>query len=194
MKKTKNSLLKKVIKISWTIWFSLLVLFFIFFLNTFSIYSLPQQSKNTYIFPWPGMLPDEKLYKLKVARNKVVEKLIINPVKKVEFDLLMADKLIYSSMLLMEKGKIELAKDAALKGENYYSMLVQDYNKTLLVGKKIPKELDRKITLAARKHQEVFKKLETASSGEDKKAFQAAYNFSKINFDFIEGLRKQKGS
>jgi len=187
MKKRKSSKIEKMIKISWIVWL-ICVVGFIIFAATSSRYS------SSYAFPWPGMLPDNKLYKIKVARNKVVEKLIIDPVKKVEFDLLMADKLIYSSTLLMEKGEVELAKETALKGENYYSILVQDYNRALLGGKKIPKELDREITLAAKKHQEVFKKLENAVAGDDKKAFQAAYNFSKINFDFIEGLRKQKSS
>ncbi len=118
--------------------------------------------------------------------------MIISPVRKVEFDLLMADKTIYASELLVDKGKIILAKDTALKGENYYSMLVQDYNNALLKGRKIPSSLDRKITLAVIKHQEIFRKLESMVFGEDKKTFQIVDNFSKINYDFIVGLRNPK--
>lgn len=143
-----------------------------------------------YSLAWPGILPDNNLYKLKVLRNKIIYKMIIDPVKKVEFDLLMADKTIYASKLLVEKGEITLAKDTALKGENYYSMLVQDYNHALLKGKKIPFSLDQKITLAAIKHQEIFNDLKSRVSGEDKETFQIVGNFSKINYGFIVGLRK----
>lgn len=151
-----------------------------------------EAQSNDYTFPSIGMMPDNKLYKLKVLRNKIAEKMIIGNVKKIEFDLFMADKTIYASQLLMEKGKVELGKETALKGENYYSMLVQEYNKALLSHEQIPSWLDRKITLAAIKHQEVFKQLEDAAIGEDKKTFQIVSKFSKINYDFIVGLRNPK--
>ena len=151
---------------------------------------IPKVLAVDYSLAWPGILPDNRLlYKLKVLRNKIIYKMIINPVKKVEFDLLMADKTIYAGKLLVDKGEIILAKDTALKGENYYSMLVQDYNHALLKGRKIPFSLHRKITLAAVKHQEIFKEMENAVSGEDKKVFQIVGNFSKINYEFIVGLR-----
>lgn len=155
---------------------------------------IPKALAVDYSLAWPGILPDSKLYKLKVLRNKIIEKMIINPVKKVEFDLLMADKTIYASKLLADKREIALATDAALKGENYYSTLVQDYNKALLKGEKIPSLLDHKITLAAVKHQEIFKEIENIVSSEDKKKFEAAENFSHINYEFIQGLRSPKKS
>lgn len=145
-----------------------------------------------YSLAWPGILPDNRLYKLKVLRNKIIERMIVYPVKKIEFDLLMADKTIYASKLLVDKGEIVLGKDTALKGENYYSMLVQDYNHALLKGKKIPVALDKKITLAAMKHQEIFKELENKVKGKDKETFQIVNNFSKINYEFIVGLRIPK--
>jgi len=149
-------------------------------------------AKTDYILAWPGILPDHPLYKLKVLRNKIIYKIIIDPVKKVEFDLLMADKTIYASKLLVDKGETALAKDTALKGENYYSMLAQDYNHALLKGKKIPSLLDSKIILAAKKHQEIFKEMENVFSEEDKKTFRIVNNFSKINYDFIVELRNPR--
>lgn len=162
-----------------------LVFFFIFTQNTFA-------SGIDYSLPWPGILPDNRLYKLKVLRNKIIERIIQNPVKKIEFDLLMADKTIYASKLLIDKGEIILAKDTALKGENYYSILVQDYNHALLEGRRIPFLLDQKITLAAIKHQEIFTDLENKVSEEDKEIFQIVGNFSRINYQFIVGLRTPK--
>lgn len=149
-------------------------------------------AKTDYVLVWPGILPDHPFYKIKVLRNKIIERLIIDPAKKIEFDLLMADKTIYASKFLLDKGEIVLAKDTALKGENYYSILVQDYNKALLNGRKIPSSLDRKITLAAIKHQEIFKELEGKANEEGKKTFQIVRHFSKINYQFIVGLRNPK--
>ncbi|MDO8659014.1 MAG: DUF5667 domain-containing protein [Candidatus Parcubacteria bacterium] len=145
-----------------------------------------------YSLAWPGILPDNKLYKLKVLRNKIIERMIVDPVKKIEFDLLMADKTIYASKLLVDKGKIALARETVLKGENYYSILVQDYNTALLRGRRMPASLDQKITLAAKKHQEIFEEVKNKLEGEDKKTFEAAENFSHINYDFIQGLRTPK--
>lgn len=184
---------KKITKLLWITWF--ICFFSLLLLSIFTIYKYQTFIKahnNEYVLSWPGILPDNKLYKLKVLRNKIIEKMILSPVKKVEFDLLIADKTIYASKMLLDKGETALAKETVLKGENYYSMLVQDYNQALLQDKKIPKELDRKITFAAQKHQQVFQQAQKKLSHEDKKAFEAAENFSKINYGFIEGLRKSK--
>lgn len=151
-----------------------------------------EAQSSDYTFPSPGMLPDSKLYKLKVLRNKIAEKMIIGFLKKIEFDIVMADKTILASKQLMEKGNVSLSQETALKGEHYYSILVQDYNMALLSHEKIPYWLDRRITLAAIKHQKVFKQLEDKATGENKKTFQIVNNFSKINYDFIVGLRNPK--
>jgi len=192
MKKIKNINIEIITKTAWILWFICFIAFVILVVNTINRYSSLRQHADGYSFPWPGILPDNKFYKLKVLRNKIIYKMIISPVKKVEFDLFMADKTIYASRLLMDKGEITLAKDTALKGENYYSILVQDYNKALLGKKKIPPYLDRGITLAAQKHQEVFKDLENRVSWKNKETFRIVNNFSKINYDFIVGLRMSK--
>jgi len=104
----------------------------------------------------------------------------------------MADKTIYASKLLVDKGEIGLASTTALKGEDYYSQLVQQYNNALLQGEKIPQDLDKNITLAAQKHQEVFLYEKMKVGEDDEKVFVAANNFSHINYTFIEGLRNPK--
>ena len=181
--------MKKIVRRAWTIW---LMCFFLFFL--FSVGSIIKNisSLNANSIPSLELLPDNKFYKLIVLRNKIVEKMIIGSVKRVEFDLLMADKTIYASKLLLDRGEVVLAKDTALKGENYYSMLVQAYNKALLQKGKIPASLDNKITLAAIEHQEIFGEMENKVEGEDKKTFQIVSKFSKINYEFIVGLRNPK--
>lgn len=88
----------------------------------------PQASVSAdYNLPYPGILPDHPLYKLKVLRDKVTTFLIRDPIKKAEYHLLLADKRIYMSRLLVDKGKIALAKETALKGENEYTLHLTIY-------------------------------------------------------------------
>lgn len=182
----------RILRFAWVLWIICFLLFLMFSVISITKNAILKTNTVDNIQSSVGLLPDDRFYKLKVLRNKIAEKMIIGNVKKIEFDLLMADKTIYASKLLAEKGKVDLAKETALKGEHYYSMLVQEYNKALLSHEQIPSWLDRKITLAAIKHQEVFKQLEDTVTGEDKKTFQIVSKFSKINYDFIVGLRNPK--
>ncbi len=167
----------------------IILTFLAFFLNAGYIFA-----KTDYMLSWPGILPDNKIYKLKVLRNKIISMMLVSPVKKIEFDLLMADKTIYASKLLVDKRKISLAKDTALKGENYFSILVSDYSKTVFSGKKIPQELDMKINLAAIKHQEVFNSIINKVNNRDKKTFEITNNFSKTNYKLILEIRNNQHS
>jgi len=145
-----------------------------------------------YQLSWPGILPDNKLYIIKLVRDRLVAKMIINPVDKVRFDLLMADKTIYASKLLLDKGKISLADKTALRGENYFSTLVQDYNNALLHEKKIPRDLDISIDMAVNAHKNVFEYMVSQLQGSDKQTIQTVDKFSTINYQFIIDLRKPK--
>lgn len=149
-----------------------------------------QGNEKTYNYPWPGILPDQKvLYKLKVLRNKVISKIIYSDVKRVEFDLLMADKTLYSAKLLMEKGNTELAKDTALKGENYFSILVSDYNN---VSRQIPVWLDGKIDLAYLAHQILIQELFDKAPEKDKNVYKEIDYFSNVNYAFIQKIRNDR--
>src|SRR3989344_5053703 len=89
-----------------------------------SITPTPTPKNVDYNLAYPGMLPDSPLYKLKVVRDKITEKLINDPAKKIEFYLLQTDKQILATSMLVDKNAINLAKETALKGENNYSKLV----------------------------------------------------------------------
>src|SRR5438309_421306 len=52
----------------------------------------PSPVSISYQLPYPGMLPDNPLYFLKVIRDGVWSFLLSNPLKKADFDLLQADK------------------------------------------------------------------------------------------------------
>lgn len=132
-----------------------------------------------YALPWPGILPDnEILYKIKVVRNKLIARMIYSDIKRIEFYLLMADKTLYASKLLQDKGKTDLAYETALKGENYMSMLVSEYVKI----KTVPEYIDNKINNAYPAHQELIKEL----------GFKDVDYFSKTNYELIQKIRNEK--
>ncbi len=135
-------------------------------------------SSIKYDLSHPGMLPDNPLYKLKVLRDKIILSLIQDPIKKVEYHLLLADKRIQMANILFNKGKIDLAKETALKGENEYTLLVNLFKDE---GKKPNKALFDKLELAALKHQEVLRGIAIKLNGEDKKNFETVIEFSKRN-------------
>ena len=72
-----------------------------------------------YTLAYPGILPDNPLYFLKAARDRVVGFLISDIEKRAEFDLLTADKRINASYMLVKKGKNELAVTTLSKSNNY---------------------------------------------------------------------------
>lgn len=143
---------------------------------------------TTYQFLWPGILPDHPLYKLKVLRNKIIYNIIYRPVKRVEFDLLMADKTLYASKLLMDQGKWELAKETALKGENYFSMLVADYARVKQRDEIIPGTLRTRIDQAYEAHQQLIDYLGQKARGSDKKTYQDIDFFSDENYRVLQNL------
>lgn len=149
-------------------------------------------AEQSYQFLWPGILPDHPLYKMKVLRNKIISKIIYGPIKRIEFDLLMADKTLYASRLLFDKGKLNLAKEAALKGENYFSVLVSDYATVLAKKKTVPDDLKQKITQAYEAQQLLITYLMNNAKGEDKTIYANVDYFSKTNFQSILDLQKSK--
>ncbi len=178
------------------------IIFFVLFLFLFPIFSFAKENTDSnkpatssasieYKLALPGMLPDHPLFKLKVLKDKITAKLINNKIKKIEYDLLMADKTIYASKLLAQKGNIALAKETALKGEHYYTTLVSDYKWAYWYKEKIPQELDERIKTAALKHQEVFTDIAKDLKGEDKKTFENTIYFSKKNYHELVNLKSE---
>lgn len=155
-------------------------------------FSLATTSQAGYMLPWPGMLPDHPLYVLKVARNKLIQKMIYSPVKRIEFDLLMADKTLYASRMLMDKGEQKLAAATALKGENYMSILVSDYRTVIEKKILVPQALDQKITEAHAAHQELIAYLIAHAEPSEKEVYGQVDYFSKTNFDTLGALRLKK--
>lgn len=150
----------------------LIILSVIFFINLQSVYAqdalTPTASPSPtidYPLPYPGILPDNPLYFMKALRDKVVSFFISGPLKKAEFDLLMADVRLNAAQYLFVKGesKYSLAETTISKGENYF------YNSLIMVSEAKQQGMQvndfvSKLIIASQKYQQVIKELESKSS------------------------------
>ena len=139
-----------------------------------------------YDLAYPGMLPDNPLYKLKVVREKIVASLISDPNKKIAFYLLQADKGILATAMLIDKNKIDLALQTALKAENNYTLLTQELYR---FRQKPDANFFKKLKTAALKHQEVLASLIKRVPEKNKQAFANIIYFSQRNLETIEEYR-----
>lgn len=118
-----------------------------------------------YDLPYPGILPDNPLYVLKAARDKIVSFLISSPLKKAEFNLLAADKRLNAGVYLFNKGKnISQAVTTISKGENYFYEAISEIRKANNQGINT-RGLTEKLLDASRKHQETISSFEKRSKG-----------------------------
>lgn len=140
-----------------------------------------------YDLAYPGILPDHPLYKLKVLRDKITAVTISDPRKKVDFYLLNADKGILASAMLIDKGKIDLAAQTALKAEHNYTLLTQELYR---LAKEPEEEFYKKLNTASKKHQEVLMSLVKRVTEEKQKTFLTVIDFSKRNWESVEKYKK----
>src|SRR3989344_2992270 len=109
-----------------------------------------------YTLPYPGILPDHPLYPLKKFRDRLLDFLIRDPVKRIEFNLLMADKRYNMGLFFSDEEKYERALTILEEAESFYGripdemQMVKDQNRTL------PPDLLQRIKTAAVKHQEII--------------------------------------
>lgn len=130
------------------------------------------KNRSDYQLPYAGLLPDHPLYVLKTLRDRIVDFLITDPVKKADFTLLAADKRLAAAVVLVEKGKPELAESTASKGETYLSRSISLVKQAKSEGKETT-TLVTKLKSALIKHEEVLGELAARTSGPAKERFTA---------------------
>lgn len=145
--------------------------------------------KIKYDLAYPGILPDNPLYKLKLIRDKISIMLISDPKRKIEFYLLQADKGILATAMLVDKNKIQLAKETLLKAENNFTIL----SSTLGTLREAPEEgFFKKLETASLKHQEVILSLANRIPKGDRKTFDQALEFSKRNLNTVKKFKNRR--
>ncbi|MDP1743707.1 MAG: DUF5667 domain-containing protein [Candidatus Amesbacteria bacterium] len=107
------------------------------------------ETKVEYYLPYPGILPDSPVYKIKAVRDQIKLWTTFDPIKKAKLQLLYADKRINAAKALMEGGKSALAISTATKAEKYLESAV----KSSLSNKEMLTVLAKSVA----KHHEILK-------------------------------------
>ncbi|MEK7551360.1 MAG: DUF5667 domain-containing protein [Patescibacteria group bacterium] len=118
-----------------------------------------------YEIPYPGLLPDNPLYYLKVIRDNILKFLISDPLKKTEFSLLQADKRLGGAKLLLDKGKAELSITTLSKSGNYFEDAISNVQKAKKEGEDVNAILDQ-LLKASQKHQEIILGMQNGQKGD----------------------------
>ena len=130
-----------------------------------------------YELPYPGLLPNNPLYFLKVIRDQIVGFLISDPLKKGEFDLLQADKRVNGALYLFNKYPKKSAKISQLvdstvsKAENYLGLAIEMVSVAKKQGRDTA-DLLRRLKESVKKHQEVLQKLHLSFEAQRAKSFE----------------------
>ncbi len=119
-----------------------------------------------YYLPYPGILPDNPLYKLKMVRDRIVLWLTFDPLKKSQLELLYADKRVNAAWELEQGGKSSLGVSTATKAEKY---LEQSANGVIDLQKQGLDVKSQLLTLqsAATKHTELLQTMQERLTGSD---------------------------
>lgn len=128
-----------------------------------------ESAKNEYQLPYPGLLPDNPLYTIKALRDRLIEFLISDPIKKAEFDLLSADKRMSMGIALFDKKRYELAESTISKGENYFEEGIKNLETARKEGRQIDPSLIVAYDSSTKKHREILEGLVERASGDTKK-------------------------
>ena len=145
--------------------------------------TIPEIIANDYILAYPGILPDHPLYFFKKIRDKITVVFFTKPENKINYYLLQTDKGIHAASLLLNKGKVDLAKETALKAEHNFTLVTYEIKKHRSI---LDKVMYLKLKKAVLKHQEVLKKITRAVNKDDKKTFETVIYFSEKNLNEIE--------
>jgi Domain of unknown function (DUF5667) len=145
----------------------------------------------SYDLPWPGILPDNPLYLLKVIRDNVVNLFITDPLKKADYDLLMSDKRLVSARMLVDKGEYQLAVTTLSKAGNYFDEAIQLASTAKQQGENASPILD-KLSRASQEHQKVIYGMEQKTKGDIKYNLELLQVRAKNFQDTVDVVRSQQ--
>jgi hypothetical protein len=137
-----------------------------------------------YYLPYPGLLPDSPLYKIKALRDRVKLWLTWNEEDKARRELLYADKRINAAIFLVEGGKNSLGVTTATKAEKYLESAVGRAIRQAQSGRDV-KNLLTDLSKSCAKHLEVLKGLTEKVGAEQQRGLTAVYATTKMSAERI---------
>jgi hypothetical protein len=120
-----------------------------------------------YYLPYPGILPDSPLYRIKMVRDQISLALTFDPLKKAQKELLFADKRINAAVVLMDGGKKSLGVTTGTKAEKYLSQSAQDIVSIQRQGRDVKSQL-LTLQIASAKHAQILQTMKDQLTGDDR--------------------------
>lgn len=117
---------------------------------------LAVQQKIEYTLPYPGILPDHPLYVVKRIRDYILERVIVEPVRKGEFYILQGDKRLQMGVMLIDAGKEELGESTISKAEKYMEKSVQTLLAFQETESMVPTHISDRLRISLSKHEELI--------------------------------------
>lgn len=117
------------------------------------------EQKVKYNLPYPGILPDNPLYFVKSTRDKILEFITRDNIKKARLYLLFSDKKMSMALALEKKGKEKLAVQTVTQGEKEFAKLANILKSAKDQGSTPEGEFIMNIKLSNEKHSEIIQTL-----------------------------------
>jgi len=126
---------------------------------------------SSYDLTYPGLLPDNPLYFLKMARDNLLTFFIGKPVEKASFLLLQSDKQVAASKLLLQQNKdTALVHETVRSSQKYFEEAIRNTIDAKKQGFDTH-EIISDLQSASKKHHELIDELNTNLSSDDQKQF-----------------------
>lgn len=151
----------------------------------------PTAQKVDYVLPYPGILPDHILYPVKMLRDRILDFLIREPIKKTEFLILMADKRLGAGKTLIDFGKVSLGETTLSKGEKYLERAINKVSETRQQGKDVSGLLD-KLEKSVQKHIEVLEEVLQKTPTSAKPGIENALENAQKGYQRVLELRGER--
>lgn len=144
---------------------------------------------SDYQLPYPGMLPDNPLYFLKVFRDNLTSFFINKPLDKANFDLLQSDKDVEASYLLVtqEEGKTALAFQTYSQAQDYFDQAINQAENAKRQGYST-QNLSKNFLLATQKHEQILEAIAKQTDQKNNDTFKSERNQEKLFMKRVQSL------
>jgi len=141
-----------------------------------SVSSKPQSS---YFLAYPGILPDNPLYRFKMVRDRIWEWLTTGSGSRAKLFLLYADKRLGAGKALIDGNKVSLGVSTILKGEKYFERAILEAEKEKKIKRGQLSTFGETLRTAYLKYEEVLLELKEKASPDVKPAIDDLLKFLK---------------
>jgi hypothetical protein len=145
--------------------------------------------QTEYSLPYPGILADHPLFIFKRLRDRILDFLIADPVKKTEFYILQSDKYLAMTLAFVGTEKWDMAKFTADRSVFYMNSAVTKLTELKSGGGDIPLHIIERTEKSLAKHLQVFDEIARKADSANKATYQ---NFSKLFGDLQVSIGKVK--